>query len=1255
MARFRSFLMRTGAFALVVAFFCNCGSAALAGTTGSLSGVVRDEASGNPVPGAAVSAISPSQSAKTVSDSSGHFVFVALAPDTYTLSVIESGFEPASETGVTVFADQDQTLAIALRKSLKTIATVTSRSSLSPVRPGTISDVYSVGDAATKAATPIGGGGGLNNAYSAIASVPGAYVPNGQSGVNQTVYIRGGNYDQIGFEYDGVPVNRSFDNYPAHSASTLGQQELQIYTGGGGASSNATGLAGFINQVTKSGTYPGYATLSGYAGTPAFYHDVTVEAGGATPDRRFSYYIGLDGNNQAFRYFDQSNGAGLTGIYPYAAGPSADTTFLSFYPAVYPTCNADSTYTNPVASSLTNDPGCFQITSTIYSQAAVVASRDAVMNFHFAIPQKSGVRDDVQVLYTNSAQHLQWYSGPNDAGQALIAGLVAQGDISSPPHWPDYYTYAPGTAFLAPADAPLAAYLYPGSPQNRCANRDGLPNTCPTDANGNYVGAALPNDYRDGRWNDASIFKLQYQKNFGSSGYLRAFGYTFYSDTFRNGASRRGIGSGFSAENYDYEVNAHTRGAQLDFGKQINDKNLFTATANYVTSKTWRYNNSNYLNTSGFPVSNLTNGTQCFAAYDGYGNGGSGPTFQSQPNPQYAAGQSAPCNDPITQGSFGAPTSSDDGGNPENVNCSGGANSPIPAPACAAGAAWNLTYTGQQGPTNSVTPAFTNLSIGDELRPNDKTVISLALKYSLDNFSLTPTNSPGQNFWFAAAQKEYCYNPQTFTPVLVQQGPQNLSTLNPYVAFNCPSDNSSGTPVQTVHPDGLDGHLLFTNNYPLNYSQNYLQPRVGFTYTFNPDTVVRVSAGRYAQEPQNYEVQYDDMKQNLAADLIGFLPYGFTTPFHDAKAQFSDNYDLSYERHFKGTDMSVKLTPYYRYATNQLDENVNIPTLLASPSLNAGTESSKGVEFEFTKGDFARNGLSMLFSYTYLDSKEKWNNYEGIPQNKVDIFNQYIQQYNALTKSGGGSPCYMNSADGTADPACGATSIANPYYAANPQPLLNRNGWYDTGLESPYLSPNVFALVMSYRHARFSVTPAFTLNEGASYGAPTDVPGIDPRTCSANQVALGTATMQNADYTSCSSAATPSGTLYIPNPTTNSFDTFGQYRQPWQFNMGLQLGYDVSPRVSANVTVANLVNRCFGGSSTPWSAQFAPSSNVCGYGANTFYVSNHYNGTSPNDLAGNGVPLNPYFAQPFVPSYGDVNSFNYPIALNVYFQLQVKL
>ena len=1209
-----------------------------AGTTGSLAGAVLETPGGTPIANATVTASSPSQVAVTHTDARGGFVFLSLAPDTYTISIEHSGFEPLASSGVSIFADQSQNLTFRLRKSLKTIAQVQSRSSLNEVRPGTMTDVYSVNPAVTKAAAPIGGGGGLNNVYSAIAAMPGAYVPNGQMGVNQTVYIRGGYYDQIGYEYDGVPVNRSFDNYPAHSASTLGQQELQIYAGGGGASANATGLAGFINQVVKTGTFPGYATVSGQIGTPTFYHDISVEAGGATPDRLFSYYVGTSGYNQDFRYLDQSNGADLMNVFPYGAGPSNDTTLLAFYPAVYPTCTAGATYTNPATKFLSNDPGCFSAFFPAYSEVSYIAGREVVANFHFGIPHKSDAgKDDVQVLYTSSAQYRQFYSSADDAGLGFTQSLYSQDWVSKPAHWPDYYTYPGNTQFLQTAKTQPIAYLFPGSPTDRCANVFGVPNACP---DGTF--AALPDDYRDARWDTASIVKLQYQKNFGSNAYLRLFGYTFYSNTNRSGATRRGIGSGYGATNYDYEVDGHTRGLQMDFGDQINSQNLITSNVNYITSTTLRDNNYNYLNTSGQQVSNLTNGTDCYA----YRGGNIG-------NEHFSAGDRAPCNLFISQGSFGSPFSPRFGG-PDP--CATGAM-PASSPACQAGATFKLTYLGNQALINGVTPIFTDVSLGDEWRPNDKVDVSLALKYADDQFDLQNTNTAAKNFWFAAAQQEFCYNPVTFEPVLIPTRPQNASVILPYVSFICPVDNSTGKPVQTVHPDGKDGHLLLSNEYPPVYTQTYWQPRFGITYTMNPDTVLRASAGVYAQEPQNYEIQYNTVEPNLAEQILGFLPFGFTTPFHNAQAQFSDNYDVSFERHFKGTDMSMKLTPYYRYATNQLDESVYIPTLLASPALNAGTESSYGVELQFTKGDFNRNGLSGIFSYTYLNSTEKWNNFQGVGVNAVSPYNQYIEEYNALTKAGGGSPCYSDKANTRPRPGCGVNAILNPYYNAPLQPLLDPNAWYVTGLDFPYTSPNVFALVLNYKHNRFSITPALTLNQGAAYGNPSDFQGLDPRVCTANQGSVGIANPNphTADYTSCTFAATPSATLYIPNPETGHFDTFGEFTQPWQFNMGLQVKYDISPQVTANVTVANLVNECFGGSNTAWSRQFPPSSTVCGYSPNLFYISNFYNGKGPNDVAANGVPLNPYFQNGFTPSYGDVNSFNYPLPMNVYIQLQVKL
>jgi len=1245
--------------------FISAKSAALAGTTGTLGGSVIEAQGGAPIAAAKVTAASPSQTSGTSTDRTGRFVFLSLIPDTYTVSAAKDGYETARISGISVFADQNQNVVVSMQPAAKSLGTVrvTSRSNLSPVKPGTTTDVYSVNAAMTRAASTLGGGGGLNNAYSAIASMPGAFVPPNQLGVNQTVYIRGGYYDQIGYEYDGVPMNRSFDNYPSHSASTLGQEELQIYTGGGSASSNATGLSGFINQVVKSGTYPGFVTASARVGSPTFYNDLSVELGGATDNRLFSYYVGVSGYNQNYRYLDNGNGASVVNEFP-STYPSNVTTFLPFWPAVYPTCDPSNPllYTNPATSFVNSDPGCFSYVGPNIDFPSTIVGRESIGNFHFGLPHKrDNRRDDIQLLYANSSQFLQYYSSIQDAGPLLPAlqnPNTNAGPLAyNPVVWPDFYTYAAGTPFLGLANAPVIGYAFPGSPTNRCINQTGwvdfvlpIPNSCPILQSPPFnVGTAqIPASYRDGRWDAASVVKAQYQDNISDSSYLRAFGYIFYSNTNRSGAIEDGItglnGSvNLGGTNYDYEIGAHTRGGQLQYANQISSKHELVATLNYVESRTLRYYNFNNFNTGTQQVSNLTNGQQCFSADDG---------------------SVQPCNDPISQGDFELPTSG------ENVTCAGGPDTPIPAAACAAGAAWRLTFTGNQGEVNSIKPELGNASVSDEWKPNEKLDVTASLRFDRDEYVITPVNTPDKNFWYTAAQKEFCYDPVTFQPALVPEPPQDLRRVDPFVGFDCPGTGAPFfLPRQTVHPDGKNGHILLSDVVPSSYTQTYFQPRLGATFTLDPNTVLRVSAGRFAQEPQNYEVEYNSLEPNLAAELIGFVQFGYFTPFHPAQAQFSNNYDASIEHQFPGTDLAFKLTPYFRWATNQLYETVSIPTLFGvSPSFNSGTERVDGVELEITKGDFSKNGLSGYFSYTYTNAAEKWNNYAGVPINAVDPYNEDIQNFNALTKAGGGAPCYESSGDATpavCDPITDPSAIRNPYYNMSPQPLLDKNGWYTPGLDFPYISPNTFATVLNFRVNKFSITPAFLLNEGATYGTPADFHGLDPRTCSANQGSSGSnipgATDPFApDYTSCghavvgASGSTP-GYLWVPNPYTGTFDTFGQFRQPWQFNMGAQIQYDISPRTTANLTAVNLVNSCFGGSSEPWTKAYPPNSQVCGYTYNKFFISNFFNGPSPGNVASNGVPLNKYFTVPFAPAYGDVNSFNVPLPLQLFFQLQFKM
>ena len=172
---------------------------AVAGTTGGISGRVLDSSTQAPVANVAVTITSPSQSATATTDADGTYRFLSLAPDTYTLSFNKDGYTPLSNPGLSIFADQVQTVNINLTPTLKTIANVRSRAGTDVVKPGTTSDVYSVNATTQRAAQSLIGPGGLNNAYGAIASVPGVNIDPGEQGWFQTVHIRGGDIDQVGY------------------------------------------------------------------------------------------------------------------------------------------------------------------------------------------------------------------------------------------------------------------------------------------------------------------------------------------------------------------------------------------------------------------------------------------------------------------------------------------------------------------------------------------------------------------------------------------------------------------------------------------------------------------------------------------------------------------------------------------------------------------------------------------------------------------------------------------------------------------------------------------------------------------------------------------------------------------------------------------------------------------------------------------------------------------------------------------------
>jgi hypothetical protein len=1320
-------LRRAVIAAFLLVAFLSQGTWALAGVTGNIAGTITDS-KGTPIAGVQVQAVAPSGNRTATTDAGGHFTILSLGPDTYTISLTKSGYQPYSYPGVVVFADQTQQVSYRMTAALVTIARVTSSAGTSLVKSGVGSDLYNVTAAQAAAAQSLGGGGNLNNAYSAMASVPGVQTSQGGMGWDfNAAYIRGQNSYYSAFEYDGIPVNRAFDNYNSSTESSVGLQELQVYTGGGPASVASAGTSGFINQVIKTGTFPGFATANLGIGTPQYYHQASVEIGGSTPDRNFSYYVALLGYNQDYRFADNSNGAGYMTCVAIVTCQG-----------VKPLCQLSG-----AKSFNYPDQGCWQYYSGLSASPSQITDRESVINLHMGIPKANGLRDDVQVLWSGSALTNYFYNSQNDMGPGnnqfiyslygtdaaaptcgptnIAPGLTVNkcssegsivaldnpnllyytrflkpGGYPNPPPYtcptngiacgPTYLAYGDNVAYNVPFGSPIATsatnvktpsvYMSPNTPAHAFdgpipANDEGLTNNR----------------------NDTGITKVQYTYALSQSAYLRAYGYTFYSDWLEAspsfGATDEYTPSDLAAQ---YQLMTHTSGGALDFQDQLNDQNLISLDGNYTTAGVIRFNNTSaYAGclgacSTGSPIGYMSGGAGGFTCYGNKGNStASGTPF----------GYVVPC---LSSSYYDVKT----GTTLNPTWTSGAAVLPGPTfaapgtPAAKAGATWDSLWAGNAtGSYNSITPRFTNASLSDQFRPNDRFLINASIRY--DNFTYDlPNTATSANEFYANMTANYSCVLAATNEVLTAPLPPGVAPPAPtqYVNGNCDKAasalNPAGPHTGWVHPNGITQNGVAAPNFtaasPNSYSLNYWEPRFSATFTQSPDVVWRVSAGRFTQPPITASVQYSSLSGDDRSVWNNTMNLGFYSPFHPIPGISSGQYDLSYEQHFRGTDMSFKLTPFYTWVSNWQQQ-----TFIGSgfvTQVPVGVNRNQGVEFQFNKGDFTRNGLSGQLAFTYTNSKVMFQNIPtatgGTITNELVALNQVIAQYNTLTKSGGGSPCYqgINGVPCSTKNLKGQDTILNPYYNQPAQGLLNLSSWYNpystaiapnlNGALGSYISPIVSSLILNYRRDKLAITPSFSFQNGGYYGSPLDTNGLDPRAClfnsAANPYGTGkiTKVSPKTNPLQCnvlSGSTAPGlgqfGYFYIPDPQTGTF-LFDNYQQPSSIVGNLQVAYDVSPTIRISILGANLFHSCFGGTTAPWTSANPPSNVICGYTPaggvlnSTLYPSNFYNGTGIGDRAAN------HATTPFTQSYQPSSLNNgaiggAPAPINLYVNAQVKI
>jgi hypothetical protein len=1145
-----------------------------AGTTGSLVVTVTDS-KGAPLQGVVVSVTSPSQSDKGATDVQGHVTFASLAPDTYDVTFSKAGFNTQTIQGIDIIADNVRSMSAALNGS----QAVCSRGCVGLlgssvvqgqiVRPGTGADVYSVSAAQQSKVASLGGGGGIDNAYSAIASVPGAFVPPNQTGWNQPIFLRGGDFTEIGYELDGVPLNRSFDHIPTTNLSTLGQQQLQVYTGGEPADAESNALSGYVNQVIKQGTYPGTATLDLGIGDPALYNKASLEVGGATPDKRFTYYVGTSIINQDFRYRDQQNGASFSNQF----GNPFDLQFAALGPLGIgpPGCGLPngSQFTGCYANhaffqALPAGPGGYVLGPYPMGKNSNIADRENVANLHFGIPRANGRMDDFQLLYDTSelytytySSYLDWGGSPfwqGVDGQAF--GLKAGG--------PPFSTFVPGFAYLGPLGQPVSGA--PGGPINAV-----LPYLFPGTTFAN-LGGPVPLGQRDASSNGQSIIKGQFQHNFSSDAYIRGYVYSAYSNWFvesPNGASQI-----FIANSTDRELSTHTTGFAVKLAGEINGSNLVSAQLAYSTSQNASIDNQQTTTSQPAPQS-------LFAALVNTASPLSGICNSWDFNPADMP-QPSSC-EPLT--AFALPP----GAGPAYLRY--GSQFVTPP----AGFEWLALENGATGPVNEVKPKFGSFSMQDEWHPTARIALNVGVRFDRFEFDLPSTaGGPTRAFWFNAWNTVMCAN-------------RGVNGGNPIdeTLLGLPA----GAPCSLAGPGWVQARITNStaNGATLSYSE--FQPRFGGTYTFNDDNVFRFSLGGFAQPPATQFLQYNTLQQNLPAFIGGlFFKLGYTTPEHDVRPAVSYNADVAWEHKIPNSTVSFSLTPFYRVTRDQVQQFFIDPTTGTISGVNAGRQTVAGAEFALTSGNFNTNGVAAQLSVTYTHSRIR---YDALPNGSTLLspVNSSIQQYNSFT-----SACASAAPTTNPNSLCGifgnsnavateASGVANPYFNERARPLLDPNGLYPTydvvptGLQlssASYGIPIAASLVVSEHQNRWTVAPILQFIAGSRYGAPQQQVGVDPSSCAAlnsSGTVTGDPRYPHGGTGNPYDAPTCTNTIFIPDQFTGNFDTPGAFREPSFLTAHVQVAYDLSSRATLKVNLLNVYARCFGGDSLPWTS----GGRTCGY------------------------------------------------------------
>lgn len=251
----------------IVLFIITSTTSIIPGTTGKIAGIITDENTGDPLPGATVIVEGTQLGAAT--DFNGRYVILQVPPGNYTLQISFVGYRKVVVDDVRVNIDQTTEIDVEMEEESIEVDEVVITAERKIIKTDVATSVISVTDKEiealpiTSVVSAIGLQAGVRGGWPGDPNdnAKPEFVRNytrGNVSVQGGLSIRGGGGETILFELDGVTLRDPRNNEPITRIPLSGVKEVTVERGGFNAEYGAV-QSGVVNVVSKEGNRQGYS------------------------------------------------------------------------------------------------------------------------------------------------------------------------------------------------------------------------------------------------------------------------------------------------------------------------------------------------------------------------------------------------------------------------------------------------------------------------------------------------------------------------------------------------------------------------------------------------------------------------------------------------------------------------------------------------------------------------------------------------------------------------------------------------------------------------------------------------------------------------------------------------------------------------------------------------------------------------------------------------------------------------------------